>query len=310
VSESYLRAFIAILVTLFALPSLVSADSKDGYGYIELVDDAGRKVRIKKYPKRIVSLSPANTEILFSLGLGDKVIGVTSYCNFPAAAKRKEKIGGFANPDIEKIVALAPDLLFADSLCYTKGLVHKFDRNGLSTMILDPKNLTEVIHAIQLVGKATGVEKVSARLTADMSERIRAVTGTVSKIETAKRPRVLYMTWHDPVWVAGSNILANDLIKQAGGVNIAADGGGWRILSLEELLRRNPSVIVVCSGHSKTGGLLLQWTKHEPRLNKVDARKFGRIYEIDADLVDRFGPRVVEALEQFAHYLHPEVFGD
>lgn len=298
---------IAILVILSSLPSLVFADST--VGYIELVDDAKRNVRIKKYPKRIVSLSPANTEILFALGLGAKVIGVTSYCNFPRAAQSKEKIGGYGNPDIEKIIALAPDLLFADSLCYTKGIVAKLDRHGLSTLILDPQNLTEVIHAIQMVGKATGSEKESARLTANMSERIHVVTSTVSKIERTKRPSVLYMTWHNPLWVAGRNILANALIDKAGGINIAADGRGWRILSLEQVLRRNPSVIIVCRGHSAAGSVLLQWTRNEPRLSQVDARKFGRIYEIDADLVDRFGPRVVDALEQFAHYLHPEVFG-
>jgi iron complex transport system substrate-binding protein len=175
-------------------------------------------------------------------------------------------------------------------------------------MILDPQNLTEVIHAIQMVGKATGREKASTQLTADMSERIHAVTSTVSKIKRTKRPRVLYMTWHDPLWVAGSKILANDLIEKAGGANIAADGMGWRILSLEEVLRRNPAVIIVCSGHSKAGGMLLQWTQSESRLSQVDARKSGKIYEINADLVDRFGPRVVDALEQFARYLHPEVF--
>jgi iron complex transport system substrate-binding protein len=297
---------ISIFITLFAFSPSVLADSGDGY--IEILDDVGRKVRVKKYPERIVSLAPSNTEILFALGLGSKTVGVTSYCNFPPEAKRKKKVGGFANPDIEKIIALSPDLLLADSMCYKQGIVHKLERNNVRIIVLAPKTLTEVIRTIQMVGKATGREKVSARLTADMEERVLAVTNTTSKIERARKPRVLYISWHDPLWVAGSAILANDLIEKAGGVNIAGDIEGWRIISLEKVLARNPDVVIVSSGHGKAMDLSTKWAEAEPRLKEIDARKYNRVYAIDTDLVARFGPRIVDALEHFAGFIHPELF--
>ncbi|MBW2645169.1 MAG: cobalamin-binding protein [Deltaproteobacteria bacterium] len=299
---------IAILVNLCVPVSVVSADS--GSDYVEIVDDVGRKVRVKKYPDRIVSLAPSNTEILFALGLGHKVVGVTSYCNFPPAAEAKEKVGGFSNPDIEKIIALAPDLLLADSLCYKEGIVDKLEGKGLSTIVLAPETLTGVLRTIQMVGTVTGEQQRTACLITDMEARIGVVTKTVSKVGYTKKPKVLYVTWHDPVWAAGSGILIHDLIERAGGSNVAADMKGWRILSLEEVLNRNPSVIIVSSGHGKAKGLPFTWTQNEPRLSNVDARKFGRVYDVDADLAGRFGPRIVEVLEQLAHYFHPDVFGE
>ncbi|MFH1675019.1 MAG: cobalamin-binding protein [Pseudomonadota bacterium] len=296
---------IAILVNLCVPVSVVSADS--GSDYIEIVDDVGRKVRVKKYPERIVSLAPSNTEILFALRLGQKIVGVTAYCNFPPAAQAKEKIGGFSNPDIEKIIALAPDLLLADSLCYKEGVIDKLEGKGLSTVVLAPETLPGVFRTIQMVGTVTGEQQGTARLMADMEARIGVITKTVTKIDSKKKPKVLYVTWHDPLWVAGRGILIHDLIERAGGNNVAVDMKGWRILGLEKVLSRNPSVIIVSSGHGKAQGLPLKWVQGEPRLRNVDARKFGRVYDVDADLAGRFGPRIVDVLEQLAHYFHPEI---
>jgi iron complex transport system substrate-binding protein len=302
----FLQVFLLALCILLAGSRLLVADP--GLDYCETIDDAGRKVRVKSFPERIVSLAPSNTEILFSLGLGERVVGVTSYCNFPPEALVKDKVGGFGNPDIEKIISLCPDLLVADSLSDKKGIVRKLEKKGLSIIVLAPETLADAIHTIRMVGTVTGKEKETASLIGEMETRIRTVTNLAGRIEPGGKPTVLYVAWHDPLWVAGSGIIINDLIEKAGGVNVAGDHKGWGILGLEEVLARNPSVIIVNSGHGNAKDLPLAWVKSEPRIGNVDARKSGRVYQIDADLSGRFGPRIVEALEQFSRYLHPKAF--
>lgn len=297
---------IFIIIILFPFSSVFAGSVNN---CIAIVDDVGRKVRIEKYPERIVSLAPSNTEILFALGLGDKVVGVTAYCNFPPDVETKERIGGFSNPDIEKIIALSPDLLVADSMCYRQGIVDKLEQRGLRTIVLAPETLTGVLHTMRMVGAATGKHREAARLVADMEGRIGAVAERIRTIERIKRPKVLFITWHDPLWVAGSGILIHDLIEQAGGVNVAADTEAWKILDLEEVLMRNPSVIIVNCGHGKAKRSPFAWTRNEPRLGNVDARRSGRVYDIDADLSGRFGPRIVDVLEQLAVYFHAEICG-
>ncbi len=276
---------------------------------LEVTDQAGRVVRIEKMPEKIISLAPSNTEIVFALGLADRLVGVTEFCDYPEAAKGKPKIGGFNTIDIEKVVVIEPDLILATNI-HQEEVIPALERLGLTVLILDPKTLDEVLEAITLLGRVTGKQEAAAQLVTEMSNRIKAVTDKTANLTEAQRPRVFYVMWHEPLMTVGLDTRIHELIGLAGGINIAQEvGEGYPTMSLEAVIQANPQVIVAGSGMGEGAKLPFQFAGSESRLKDVDARINNRVYEINTDLIGRPGPRIVEALEQLAKMIHPEIFG-
>lgn len=270
-----------------------------------ITDQAGRTVTIKTTPQRIVSLAPANTEILYALGLGDRVVGRTDYDNYPPEAKDKPSIGGFSNPNIEEVVAKSPDLVLAANIHVSK-IVPQLEARGLTVAVLDPKNIDEVIAAIILVGQVTAKEIEAKTLTDNMRKRINTVTDKIMLL--SYRPSVCFIVWHEPLNVAGSGTFHDELIEKAGGVNIAHGLTGYsKDLSLESLIAANPAVIIAGVGMGDGGDKPLQFILTESRLKDISARVNNHVYGIDQDIAGRSGPRIVDALEQFANFIHPGV---
>ena len=262
------------------------------------VDDLGRPVTIEGIPQRIISLAPSNTEILFALGLGERVVGVTDYCDYPPEALDKEKIGGYDTPAIEKIVALNPDLILA-AHGIPIDVINTLEGLGLTLFGIESTDLDDLLNDIRTVGKITGKEEEANALTSEMGSRIAAVTDATLELEA--RPRVTYIVWHDPLWTAGSGTFIHELIEKAGGVNICQDITGYATISIEEVVARNPEVIIASE-------LSYEWARNETLLENTEARQNNRIYQGDDDLVQRPGPRLVTGLEWFAHFIHPEIF--
>jgi len=270
------------------------------------VDDLGRSVNIEHIPQRIISLSPANTEVLFALGLGDKVVGVTEFCNYPPQALEKEKAGGFSTPDIEKIIALQPDLILASSI-HAQEVIPALEERKLTVFALAPEHLDEILESIQTVGKITGRQQEASRLVTQMENRIEITTDKTQNLEN--RPRVFYITWHDPLYSVGSQTIEQELIEKAGGINIFQDAySGHKTVDLEAVIALNPDVIIACSGHGEAYSKPFEWAKGEPRLMTTQAHNNNRIYQINADLICRTGPRIVDALEYLAYFIHPKLF--
>jgi len=302
--SKHIRNRFYITMTLLVL-MLLSCIPQSPPGNI--VDGLGRKIMINAVPQRIVSLAPSNTEILFALGLGDKVVGVTEYCNYPEAAKTKPKVGGFSTVDIEKVVSLRPDLVLATQI-HSKTIIPALEKLGLTVVALTPSSLTGVLDSITLVGKITGQSKEASELIKDLSTRIKSIADKTQKLSPAQRPRVFYVTWHDPLMTAGTGTLSNDVISQAGGQNIASDISGDKTIDLETVINRDPEVIIVSVGMGTGEDSPWQYIKSESRLKNTQALLTGRVYKIDGDLIHRPGPRIVEALEQMAQFIHPELF--
>lgn len=271
---------------------------------LTITDDLNREVTIAKQPERIISLSPANTEILFALDLGEKVVGITDVCDYPSQTEEKEKIGGYANPNLEKIIQLKPDLILA-SHGNPPELIDQLDELNYTVVGLNPQSIDQVISSIIMVGRITGKEEEAARLTEEMKKRIEAVLSETSSLVENNRPRVLYVVWYKPLWTAGSGTFIDELIQKAGGINIAGDIAGWPQMSLEIVIEKNPQVVIV--GEDHPGGLV-ETVKGEGVLWTTDAFKYDQIYIIDADIVSRTGPRIVNALEEMAKIIHPEIF--
>lgn len=275
---------------------------------LTVVDDVGRKVVIQKLPQRIVSLAPSNTEILFALGLGDKIVGVTDYCDYPEAAKSKPRVAGYSTPNIEKLVSLGPDLIVAESI-HEKMVLPALEKLGLTVIVTSATSLDIILHDIELIGQITGKTKAAVQLIDNLQRRIEAITSKTSSIPMEERPRVLYVCWHSPIWTMGSNTFIDDLIWKAGGINVfARDFEKSRAVSLEAVISKNPQVIIV-SGMGTASELIYNSIIGEDRLRDIEAVTKGRVYKIsDANLIERPGPRIVNGLEEVAGYLHPEIF--
>lgn len=306
-----LIALVAILVVGCAAPTPSPTPKA-------VTDQLGREVKIEGVPKRIVSLAPSNTEILFKLGLEDKVVGVTKFCDFPPKVEelkgkgRIKVIGGFSPKtiDIEKVIALEPDLVLSTG-GIQKPFIPKLEEKGLTVFALNPENLEEVIKGIELVGKVCGVEEKATEIAEDMESRIEAITDKTAKLSEEEKPRVFYITYAapgQPVWTAGKGTFANALIEKAGGINIFRKLEGYKTVDLEKIIAKDPEVIIASTGHGEARDVPFNWAKTEERLAETSARKNGRIYQIDADIVSRPGPRIVKGLEKYAEFIHPKIF--
>jgi cobalamin transport system substrate-binding protein len=275
-------------------------------GVLALAGCQASTVAIDGIPQRIISLSPSNTEIAFALGLDNQIIGVTTYDNYPPAALSKPQVSEYSSVDVEKIVSLQPDLVLADSI-QKNDAVPALEKLGVKVLVLSPDTIDGIYRDIELVGQVTGKTPEANALVASLQKRVSAVTSLTAQSAGTSSPRVLYVTWHDPIWTAGGNTIINDLIDMAGGTNIAADLDGYITITLEQVIERNPQIILVMTsmGDQDTS---LNYIKTEPRLQATDALKNNQLYLVDADIFGRTTPRIVDGLEQLAKIIHPELF--
>jgi len=269
------------------------------------IDDMGRGVNIDKVPQRIVSHVPSITETLFALGLGERVVGVSDYCDYPEEAKLKPSVGDYFNPSIETIVAQAPDLVLTDGHSESiKGL----EALGINFFVIDPKDIDGILEDIELLGKITGVEKKAKALVSEMNGSLAQV---VSRVEGAPKVRVFYVfdaTDLNNPWTAGPGSFVDSLITMAGGENIAAQAqGAWVQFSIEQLVSSDPEIIMIDASHG-TAVVSKEELRAHPAWQGVTAVKQGRIQIVDGDLVNRSGPRIIQGLEEIAKIIHPELF--
>jgi iron complex transport system substrate-binding protein len=285
-------------------PEVEQGASEDENPIFDLsFDDTGHEIT-EGNPKRIVSLSPSNTEILFAIGAKDRVVGVTDFCDYPPEVLDKvrkgeiQRIGGYSTVNIERVIALKPDLVLAS---YGNGLgTIETLRRYTKVLAFDPKDIKGIERSILAIGKATGNYENAEKLVKEMEERI-------SKIKAKERSgkKVVHIIWNDPIFVSGRETFIDEAISIAGGIN-AFNFTGWRAVSVEDLIRANPDVIIVSSGSGMGGGrdVVYDWVLSDSRLKGVNAVKNGKVFVIDSDIISRPGPRIVEAVEQLQDLLN------
>lgn len=281
---------------------------------LTVIDDLDRSVTIPTCPERIISLAPSNTEILFELGLGDRVIGDTVYCDYPEEAKGKEKVGGYSDIDIEKVIALNPDLILAEDI-HKAEVIPALERLGYPVVAIVPHNLEEIMSSVEFIGKITGSQEQASEIVQEMHLRINAISEKTSLLSWDERPKVLYVLWwgEGGIMSVGSNTPIDELIYLAGGRSIShydSSGNptiGWPTLGLEDVIYANPDVILADLGD---GGISLQNILSDPRLSGIGAVAGGRVYGIDPNFTNRPTPRIVKGLEQLAGLISPQLFPD
>jgi len=262
-------------------------------------------VTLEDIPQRIVSISPACTEILFALGLGDEVVGVTEYCDYPQEALEKAKIGTFTSPNLEAILAQDPDLVLATGGVQLE-LLDQMEETGLAVYAVNPMTFDQTVASILEIGELTGAERQAEDIAADMNARAVDIASRLNELEAEgiERPRVFYEIFYENnVWTAGSDSVISDLIGLAGGENIGdADTSDYYEFSVESLIAENPQVYLVGSGSMFDPGDITGRSGWE----RIDAVREGRVYVIDENLVYRSGPRLIEGLEAIHAALYPE----
>jgi iron complex transport system substrate-binding protein len=306
--KRFLRVTVPVLLALSLIPVLACSPSPTSTtsASISVTDQLGRTVTLTQLPQRIISLSPANTEVLYALGLADRVVGRTDYCNYPPEVIEKPSIGGFSDPNLEKIVSLSPDLVVASDI-HEKQIIPQLEEKGIKVLGLNPENIDEVLAAITLVGQVTGEKNKAVELVTGMQKRIKAVTDITDKLTPEQNLKVLFIVWHDPLMASGAANFQDELIKKAGGVNIITDEG-YPSISLEVVVKADPDVILAGVGMGEGMDAPLKFVQQESRLKDVTARQNNQIYGVDSDITDRAGPRIIDALEEFAKLIHPELF--
>lgn len=299
-----LRLLLALSLTLLLLATSLAGCGLFGTKPVTLTDDAGRSVTLKAVPKRIISGAPSNTEILFAIGLGDKIVGVENNSDFPDAAKAIAKIGdGYSaqTTNFEQIVSLKPDVFFA--IKGQDSIVAELDRLGIPTYVIDSPDVADIIKDIRAIGALTGATKKANEVADDMQKRLDAVTAKIKDLTAEQRPVVFYEVWAEPLMTAGPATFVDSLITLAGGRNAAADTkpGSWPEYSLETLIKKDPAVIVTTFADTATVAARPGWAG-------IKAVKDGRVLLVDQNTVVRPGPRILTGLEQFAKAFHPDLF--
>ena len=290
-----------ILFSLILAGAIASIHYQAAPRGFTVTDDFGRNVTLKGVPARIISLSPSNTEILFAIGAGDRVVGVTEYCNYPPAAKTRPRVGGVSTVSIEKVVALNPDIVIGCSL-NGKDTFERLEELGIPVLGLNPKNISGILADIELVGRVTGEESNATNLVATMKSRLDAIRAKARAMSGSQQaPTVFYDI--GGFYTAGNGTFVNEIIETAGGRNIAADKTGYFQMSIEELIAENPQVII-CDRGMGSMSKAYEEIMSDDRLKIVDAVRNNRVYLIDGDIIDRPGPRIVNATETVYGYLY------
>ena len=286
---------IAVLITIQILHGC-GGSGKTARRNTEMFTDAvQRQVAVHRPVKRIISMAPNITEMLFAIGLDDEIVGVTSFCDYPDAARNKPRIGGYYDPSIEMILSLKPDLIIGTPDGYSKERVEKLDRSGIPIFLVNPQNINGVLDSMLTLGKVTGKEMAAEQVVEKLRMRVKAVTEKAGAIPVAKRPKVFYEIGRDPLITAGPGNFVDDLITSAGGNNIASDApGSWPRYSVEAVLMKAPDVIITAPDHTSSGAEASTWQKYRT----IPAVKNGRIYQIDPNILLRPGPRIVDGLEK------------
>ncbi|MEQ8174722.1 MAG: cobalamin-binding protein [Syntrophomonadaceae bacterium] len=274
---------------------------------VKVTDDRGRQVDIAAKPLRLVSLVPGFTETLFAMGLGDRLVGVTAYCDYPSEAQAKPKIGGFSNPSLEKIVEAKPDLVLATGM--HSQLVEQLEAMNFKVLVYSPHNMDGLMATITSIGIACGEHDQARALNASLMQRLDAVKAKLADLPSENRPLVFYEVWHEPLMTVGPNTLISDIISQAGGRCLTATGReDYPTISDEFIIEKNPDIMVHSYGTGMNNTPTREVILGRKGWQGVNFIKNQRIMGVDSNLITRPGPRLVDAIEQLARGFYPDRF--
>lgn len=270
---------------------------------ITVVDDVGRVVTLAAPPRRIVSTTPSGTALLFALGAGDRVVGVTTFCTYPEAAKALAKIGDFSTLDYESIVALAPDLVVATWLEQRRA-VERLEALGFEVLVLYPTTIDGMLESLLSLGKAIGREEAARELRASLRERLGALDARVKAIPESRRPRVFVELTRSPLYTAGPGSTVDEAVRRAGGINVAAAvGKPFAVIARESVIESDPEIVLL-GMEDGVSGEGLRAVAAEPGFASLSAVKSGRVHRVDPGILFQPNHRLVDGIERLFQLFH------
>lgn len=267
-------------------------------------DEVGREVTFRFPPKKIISLAPNITEILFSLSLDEEIVGVSIHCNYPDKAKSKPRVGTYLGVDFERVVHIRPDLIIATGAGNPRDVVERLEKLGLQTYVVFPKNFDGILQSIIHIGQVVDRKKKALTIVQNMETRKERIVRLTKRLN---KPKVFFQIGEAPIFTVGKGSFGDNLINLAGGQNIAGrEKEMYPRWGIEEVIKRSPDVIIISSMNPKGDydRVLKEWD----RWKVISAVRNRRIHLINSDLVDRPSPRIIDGLEEMAKILHPEIF--
>ncbi|MFC4184060.1 ABC transporter substrate-binding protein [Saccharococcus thermophilus] len=271
---------------------------------VTVKDGLGEEVTIKSRPQKIVSLIPSNTEIAYALGLGDKIVGVSDFDNYPEDVKKKAKIGGMEF-NVEKVISLKPDLVLAhaSSVHSSKDGIQQLKDAGITVLVVnDAKSFADVYHSIELVGKATGTADKAQEIINNMKTKLEEIKEKAKQIKPEEQVKVWVEVSPPPqIYTAGKGTFMDEMLQTISAKNVAGGLEGWPMVTEEKAVAYKPDVIITTYGGAKQVLGRAAW-------KDVPAVKNKRVYDVNTDLVSRPGPRLVEGVEELAKVIYPKIF--
>jgi len=265
-----------------------------------VTDQTGRRVNLPDHPHRLVSIAPSITETLYELGLGDRLVGDTDYCDYPPQARALPHVGAMLNPNLEKIVALKPDLVLGTDEANRRETADQLERLGIPLYGVTAHTVEGTIQSVEDLGRVLDWEQPTQKLVASLRVR---VEGIEKQVQGQSRPKVLFVVWYRPLITAGSQTFISNVIQRAGGVSISDDlNSEWPHMGLEEVLNRAPDVILFPQTDAFAPGI--DEFQKLPGWRDLAAVRNHHLYFI-AETIMRPSPRLIEALEELANILHP-----
>lgn len=296
--------FMRLIRAFLILSIVVIASAHAAASTYTVIDQAGRTVTVPSDPVRIISLAPNITEILFAVGAGGKIVGVSEFSNYPAEAARLPQVGSYIKPNLEAIIALAPDLVIATADGEKRAEIDRLAALGIPVYIINPRTINGVIATVREVGRLAGRRNEGEAAADEMERDVARITALVAGLVPVK---ALLVVNTNPLITVNGNTFQDEMIRAAGGTNIAAaESIRYPTLTYEEVVVRAPGVIIMTtmSPDEDYRSVTAAWL----RFTTVPAVKSGRIFVIDSDIVDRPSPRMVQGLEELARLFHPEAF--
>jgi len=309
-----LRSIRSVKAALFVATSFaVPGNSKESQNkevsaaetFREVRDETGRTIRIPQTVKRIVSLSPNQTEMVYALGVQDRLVGDTDYCDYPPDAQKKPKVGGTISPSIEQIAALHPDLVLVTKLNRLE-TVQSLAQLGIPSYAIDPHTVDQIMASSLKLADLLGAPDAGAALAGSIQKRLDEVQRRVGSLPPKS---VLFVVWNQPLISVGKNTFIADALRHAGALSVVETEQGWPQVSLEEVVRLQPDYLVAASSHSENSSSELESLTALSGWNMVDA-VIHRRFAVVSDAINRPSPRIVSAIEDLARQLHPEAFAD
>ena len=293
------KSVFCLLILLSACTTSQQSATKNSR---EITDDAGRRVSLPPQVDRVISLAPNLTEIVFAVGASDRLVGRTSYCDYPAEAKTVAEVGDTLHPSLERIISLKPQLVLISTASQLEVFTQQLQNQNIAVFVTDPHDLDGVFRSIEQIGLILGHEEQARLLVQKLRERTSAVEEAVKQKQLV---RVFYQLSAEPLYTAGHDAFVTDLIRRAGAISVTADvPGAWPKYSNESALAAKPEAIILPTGGSMGTG---NSTVTEA-LRQSPAVLEGRVYKINDDHLVRPGPRAVDGLEEMARALHPDAF--